>query len=213
MRGEHLPLAYSSEMTDEFDSETQWTPAASEALSAKGEQLLLALRDHISLTLGRSGRANEDVDYIASSEALRRAAAAFDDAEFDWCGSSPLGLEMEDWDEDDDQDEPPEKFEHGVLSVIGRWDYRVLDEQLLISAGRVAYSTAWPEDTNEDAVLRVDDPISAVHEIAHVHGWHGLEQVAGIEAVASMTDVILHEDEGDSWLDSDEDPFAIARQS
>lgn len=202
---------YSSAMTDEDDVETQWTPAAKEAVAARGEELMTALRDHVALTLGRTARQAEHSEYFASAAALRRAAVAFDDAEFDWCGSSPLGLEADDLD-DDEGDEDEDAADHGVLSVVGRWDYRVVDEAALLAAGRAAYAKTWPADTEEDASLAVVDLVSAADEIAHAHGWHALAEVDSLEPVASMTNVVLHEDEGDSWLDSDEDPFEIARQ-
>ncbi|GAA1979339.1 hypothetical protein [Microbacterium pumilum] len=197
-------------MTDDVESETQWTTAAREAYSARGEELLNALREHIALTLTRTGRQAEHAQYVPSAAQLHAAAVAFDDAEFDWCGSFPLGLDADRWD-DDEEDEDEEEDDSDILTVVGRWDYRVVDETALISAGRAAYARAWVDDTDEDASIAVPDAASAARELAHLDGWGVLEHAEGLESLASTQTVILHEDDGASWFDNDGDPYAILR--
>src|SRR3954463_11210595 len=92
-------------MNDESEAETQWTSSAKEAYAASVEQLIVTLREHAQLTLDRSGRQVEHEPYSSSAERLFRAAAAFDEAEFDWCGRFPLGLDADEFEEEDDDDE------------------------------------------------------------------------------------------------------------
>ena len=196
-------------MTDEIDLTTQWTTAARETYSARAEELITALREHMTLTLSHSGRQAEVAHYFPSSARLHQAAAAFDEAEFAWCGSFPLGLDARSWDDEGTEDE--DQGEGSILTVVGRWDYRIVDESALISAGRAAYARVWVDDTVEDASFAVADSSAAAREIAHADGWHALEQAGGLEPMASSQTVIVHEEDGHSWFDSDEDPFAIVR--
>lgn len=208
-----LSVTYSAGMTDEIDSETQWTAAARETYTARGKALLEALREHIAVTLDRSGRQAEHSNYIASAARLHDAASAFDEAEFDWCGSFPLGLDPERWDDDDDDQDEGDTELGSVLTVVGRWDYRIVDESALIDAGRAAYARMWADDTEEDAALAVANPAAAAQEIAHADGWNALDDTAGLQPLASTQTVILHErEDAASWFDTDEDPFDIVRE-
>lgn len=197
-------------MTDEDDRDTQWTPAARNAHTARGEQLLRALREHVTLTLARSGRRAEDAGYFASTSRLQRAAAAFREAEFDWCGSFPLGLDTDRWDDDENGEDEDEQGESSILTVVGRWDYRITDEPALIAAGRATYARIWVDDTEEDATIAVSDSAGAASEIAHADGWGALSNTDGLDSLASTQTVIIHEDDGASSID-DDDPFAITR--
>lgn len=191
-------------MTDDL-LDTQWTPAARDTYAARVEQLITALREHAELTLARSGRQAEHVAYFPSAIRLHQAAVDFDRAEFEWCGSSPLGVQS--FEADDDEDDESDAGD--VLTVVGRWDYRIVDEAATIAAGRAAYARTWPSDTDEDAAVAVADAISAAREIAHADNWDALESAPGIEPIASAASVLRHD--GDDWFDADADPFAIAR--
>ena len=107
-------------------------------------------------------------------------------------------------DEDDDESDAGD-----VLTVVGRWDYRIVDEDAAVAAGRAAYSRVWPDDTEEDATAAVTDAVSAAREIAHGDNWDALESTPGLEPIASAASVLRHE--GDDWFEVDGDPFAIAR--
>ncbi|WP_345762123.1 hypothetical protein [Diaminobutyricibacter sp. McL0608] len=197
-------------MSDESEAETQWTPSAKEAYAASVDQLIIALREHAQLTLDRSGRQVEHAPYSSSVERLFRAAASFNEAEFDWCGRFPLGLDA---DESDDEDEDEDETVDGdVLTVVGRWDYRVVDADGLKAAGRAAYTRAWPEDTEEDADVAIADPSAAAQEIAHAGGWKALDDARGLQPIASTVSVIIHQNDNTAWIDGDEDPFALTRE-
>ncbi|MDT5014960.1 MAG: hypothetical protein QOD39_1120 [Mycobacterium sp.] len=199
-------------MTDVTEPESQWTASAKEAYAARAEELVAALREHVKLTMGRSGRQSEHPHYFASTEEFFRAAAAFDDAEFEWCGTFPLRLDSDEADGDIDYEEEDEEVDGSVLTLVGRWDYRVMDAHALIATGRAAYARCWPDDTDEDAAIAVADPAAAAQEIAHADGWHALEEADGLRPIASTTTVILHEDASTAWLEDEEDPFAITRE-
>jgi len=198
-------------MTDDRDVQRQWTDRARDTYAAQGEELIKALRKHIELTLARSDRHEAQAEYTQSAERLRRAAAGLDQAEFDWCGSFPLGLGALEWDDLESDDQNAVDMDVDILTVVGRWDYQVVDGAALMSAGRASYAALWPESTNEDAASAVEDLAAAVREIAHRSGWGALDAVAGLQSAAFTTSVILHHDEDTSWLDDDADPFAIAR--
>jgi hypothetical protein len=208
-------------MSDEDVPETQWTRAAKEAYAARAEELFSALRQHVQLTLEQSGPEADWSRYRASSDELFHAASAFDDAEFDWCGSFPLMLDAEGLDEDDDDDESDddeEEFTGEVVTLVGRWDYRVVDSAALLAAGREAHvrSAHGHADhghvADDDPEAAVPDAAAAAQEIAHADGWHTLEEAPGLDPIASTATVILHEDDSAPWLDGDEDPFDIAHE-
>jgi uncharacterized protein YgfB (UPF0149 family) len=71
---------------DEDSIDMQWTSEASAAYERRAHALLETLQRHVGQTLSRTGRQAELRPYLASTEELRKAAVAFDNAEFDWCG-------------------------------------------------------------------------------------------------------------------------------
>lgn len=204
-------------MTDDIDLASQWTDQARAVYQQRYEDAVAAMREHVEHTLSRQGRQTEMPQYFDSTERFHKALAQLDEAEFDWCGSFPLGLDSSRYDDDEDDEHDGEEdadaaeLDAPVLTVVGRWDYRLVDADALIAAGRDAYLRAWEEDTDEDAAYRVGDAGSAVYEIAHTEGWASLPQAPGLEQLASSQQVIIHEDDGTTWLDHDGDPFAIAR--
>ncbi|MCL2515674.1 MAG: hypothetical protein FWD85_10765 [Microbacteriaceae bacterium] len=201
-------------MSDEDVFDTQWTPAAREAYAARAEELFTALRDHVQLTLAQTGRDEDWPAYRASASELFRAAAALDDAEFDWCGNFPLLLDAEEPDDDDDDewdDADDEDAAGDVVTLVGRWDYRVVDAPALLAAGREAHARA-SHGEDDDEAAAVPDAAAAAQQIAHADGWHTLDEAPGLEPIASTATVILHEDDSAPWLDGDEDPFDIAHE-
>ncbi|WP_328330379.1 hypothetical protein OHA70_08580 [Kribbella sp. NBC_00382] len=193
---------------DDAGEETQWSDAARERYMRCTEDLIAALKAHSALTIERSGRQRELGPYFSSSEALEKAAEAFSESEFDWCGSWPLSLtDIEDSDDEDNAREPagPEP----VLSGLFRWDFTVTDEAAVVGAGRDAYRRSWPSDTDEDAVIAVPDVVRAAAEIVHAGEWPELENTPGLEHRAEWRTFVSHD--GRSDTPDDEDPFAITR--
>jgi hypothetical protein len=193
---------------DDASLDSQWSDAARERYLRRTEDLIAALRAHSAQVIERRGRERELQPYFSSIEALEKAAAEFNEAEFDWCGSTPLSLMDDDTDEFDDEDEDDEAS-GPVLSGLFRWDFTVTDEAAVIAAGRDAFRRAWPTNTDEDAALAVPDITRAAAEIVHVEDAAGLENTPGLERRADWWTFISHDGQSD---DADtEDPFAIAR--
>ncbi|MEU4390711.1 hypothetical protein [Kribbella sp. NPDC023855] len=193
---------------DDTSEDAQWSDAARERYVRRTEELIAALKAHSAMTLERKGRQRELGPYFDSSAALEKAAAEFNEAELDWCGSSPLSLIDGDLDEFDDEDEDDEPA-GPVLSGLLRWDFTVTDEEAVIEAGRDAYRQAWPSDTDEDATLAVPDIERAAAEIVHANDAAGLENTPGLERRAEWWTFISHNGQSDD--PDDENPFAIAR--
>lgn len=190
-------------MDDEFE-ETQWTDAARERFAASAEELIDQIRRHVELTTGREGRQRELGPYFESADEVHEAVVAFTDAEFDWCGSTSVKVRRDDEWDDEDEDDGEETGD--ILSVVGRWDFRVTDPDAFLAAGRRAYAKMWPDDTAEDAELRVQTPHNAVSELLHGRGLGRIEKAPGVEPVRFWTHSVLH----DGSETDEEDPFAIA---
>lgn len=194
---------------DEDSIDTQWTSEARAAYERRAAAFLESLQRHVSQTLSGKGRQAEFRQYFASQEELRKAAVAFDSAEFDWCGSFPLGIQNF---EDDEADEREARDEvaaasDGVLTAVGRWDFYITDADAVVAAGRAAYTSLWPDDTPEDAQERVHDPASAAGEIVHAAGWSALSSTSGLLQERDFTQFITHDGlDDDEW---DENPFRI----
>lgn len=200
---------------DEDFGESQWTEKAKQAYQQRADELVEALQAHLATNLTRSGRQRELGAYFASAETLMTAARDFNNAEFDWCGSVPFTFDLDeaeddDMDDVDDVDDVDDESPQGdVLSVLGRWDFRILDEQVVISAGRDAYLRVWPDDTEEDASIRVQDVEAATGELMHADGFAGIETAPGLRIERHTMFVVTHEGDDDETFDTD--PFGINR--
>ncbi|GGB80090.1 hypothetical protein N798_01065 [Knoellia flava TL1] len=196
-------------MDDELD-ETQWTDAARESYAASAEALIAEIRRHVELTTGREGRQRELGPWFESAEEVHEAAVAFTHAELDWCGSTSIKVRIDedDWDDDEDDDEEDEEV-GDVLSVVGRWDFRVTDPEAFVEAGRRAYAEAWPDDTAEDAEIAVPDVGAAVAALMHPPTLDQLEGAEGLDMAMVWAETYLH----DGSETDEEDPFAIVHES
>jgi len=186
---------------------TQWTAAARAAYEARARELAQTLLEHVALTSGRSGRQRELGPYFSSAERLSTAVAAFAEAEFDWCGSFPVSVRSAEAEEDTDEWEEAADSDIAVLSVLGRWDYRIVDPQMLIREGRAAYLTAWPDDTQDDTEVRVQTTKAAVAELLHAGILQPLERSAGLQPLLSTVELVTHA--GTPEQEFNDDPFAI----
>lgn len=189
--------------------DTQWTPEAKQAYEKRAEELIEAIRAHVAANITRSGRQKELGPYFESSETLLTVARAFEEAEFNWCGSVPLGLGVADDEEEDGGDDrvDGEVPQGGMLSIFRRWDLRILDEAAVIAAGRAAYLQAWPDDTEEDASIRVEDVEVAASELIHADGLESLGNTEGLQPERGATTIIQHD--GEDYETFDADPWAI----
>jgi hypothetical protein len=184
-----------------------------EAYRASAEQLVQRLREQVHLTAERRGRQREFDEYFASAEALQQSLNALAEAEFDWCGSFVVRTYQSFVEEEDAADGPdgdPAFEEAPVVSVVGRWDYLVTDATALLDHGRTAYSQAWPDDTSDDAEIRVQDVGSAVRAIMHGAELPDLDAAPGLQPLLSAVELVRHA--GTSGDDFFKDPFSLLRE-
>jgi hypothetical protein len=113
--------------------------------------------------------------------------------------------EGENTDEDDGHEEDGD--DTGILSVVGRWDFHITDADALIAAGRGAYRTDWPDDSGQEAGIRVGDAGQAALQLVHVGGVSRLLEAPGLEHDRDITMAIVHE--GEDQEDFEEDPFGL----
>jgi hypothetical protein len=160
------------------------------------DDLIAALRDHLVAVEGRSGE--HDAGVQAAFLALRAAAADYDETlytEHDEVTPFDLPpLQTDEADEDDDPDAEPDRF-----ALLARWDFSVVDPDLLLAAG----SDALREEVDSCAV--------AVAALAHVHGHSGLADVArantlGLHWHGATTWVVAADTDADDdsaeWMDT-----------
>lgn len=209
----HGHIGRSSSTTDTFWAvdedehlDTQWTPDAKQAYAKRAEDLIEAIRNHVAANITRTGRQKELGPYFESAETLVTVARAFENAEFNWCGSFPLGLGIDDDLDLDDEDEE-EVTEGPILSLFRRWDLNILDEAAVIAAGRAAYLRAWPDDTEEDAATRVQDVEMAAAEIIHADGIDALGGTDGLRAERGATTILQHD--GEDYETFDANPWGV----
>jgi hypothetical protein len=158
------------------------------------DNLIAALQDHFGAVERR--KSEHDAGVQAAFLALRAAAAEYDDALYtDHDEVTPFDLPPLHTDEDDDEDsdDEPERF-----ALLARWDFSVVDPDLLLIAG----SDALREEVDSCGV--------AVAALAHVHGHSGLADVArantvGLRWHGATTWVVAADAEPDEdsaqWMD------------
>jgi hypothetical protein len=179
------------DFNDEDWDETVFTPAAREVYSRRADELIAEIRRHVAWTLQRDHPGMDHV-FDESARRLQSAAEAFNDAEIDWSDSFPFLLDQddedddeEDWDEDA-SDEEGDTTAVGNLTVVGRWYFRITDREAVMAAGREAYLSAWPDDTEDDARHRVRNVVDAAMEIEHARGVEGFELTPGLESATPI---------------------------
>lgn len=188
--------------------ETLWTPEALDVYESSAQALIQRLQEHVRLTAVRQGRQRELAAYFASAEQLQKALNAFAEAELDWCGSIPVATnEPFDDDPEDELVGDPSLEQAPVVSVLGRWDYLVTDAAALMEHGRRSYLKIWPEDTGDDADMRLTTVEGAMSEILHGAPLRELDSLPGLEPLFSTVELVRHP--GTSEDEFLEDPFAV----
>jgi hypothetical protein len=169
------------------------------------DRLIAALQDHLDAVERR--RSEHDPAVQAAFLEVRAAAAEYDDAlynEHDEVTPFDLAPLHTEADEPEESDEEPDRF-----ALLARWDFSVVDPDLLLAAG----SDALREEVDSSAV--------AVAALAHVHGHSGLADVArantlGLHWHGATTWVVAADADPDSdspeWMNdafADVDPDAV----
>jgi hypothetical protein len=166
------PITASAEQF--FSAETR------DALAEASRKLAERLQAHTEALLAMTG-AEEQSALYEQNVALEELVEEWNDAVFEHTGTTPLLL-------DDSEDEDDEEVEQDqVISVVSRFDLRVVDLDALLEAGRTAQERHPAELDEAGEREPVDSAEQAIYEISREVGeaWFelpGIEMVAGARA-------------------------------
>ncbi|MEJ1107097.1 MULTISPECIES: hypothetical protein [unclassified Kribbella] len=160
-----------------FSAETR------EALAEASRRLAERLQAHTEALLAMTGD-EEQAALYEQNAALEEIVEGWNDAVFEHTGTAPLLLEDSADEEDDDDDEVEQDH---VISVVSRFDLRVVDLDALLEAGRAAQERHPAELDEGGDPEPVDSAEQAIYEISREVGeaWFelpGIEMVAGARA-------------------------------
>jgi len=152
-----------------------------EALAAASRRLAERLQAHTEALLAMTG-AEEQSALYEQNAALEELVEGWNDAVFEHTGTAPLLLEDAADDEDDEEVEQDQ-----VISVVSRFDLRVVDLEALLEAGKAAQERHPAELDEGGETEPVDSAEQAIYEISREVGeaWFelpGIEMVAGARA-------------------------------
>jgi hypothetical protein len=153
------------------------------ALAEASRHLTERLQAHTEALLAMTGGPDEQAALYEQNAALEELVEGWNEAVFEHTGTAPLLLEEEDLDEDEEEEDEPEQ----VISVVSRFDLRVVDSEALLTAGRAAQERH-PVELDETGEREpVESAEQAIYEISRElgEGWFelpGVDLVAGARA-------------------------------
>ncbi|HET6742832.1 MAG TPA: hypothetical protein VFH76_28025 [Kribbella sp.] len=150
------------------------------ALADASRKLAERLQAHTDALLAMTGD-EDNATLFDHNAALEGVVEDWNDAVFEHTGTTPLLLD--DSIEDDDEEAEPDQ----VISVVSRFDLRVVDLDVLLEAGRAAQERHPAELDESGDHEPVDTAEQAIYEISREVGeaWFelpGVEMVAGARA-------------------------------
>ncbi|MER7251001.1 hypothetical protein [Kribbella sp. NPDC000426] len=151
------------------------------ALADASQKLAERLLAHTEALLAMTGD-EDNAELFEHNAALEGVVEDWNEAVFEHTGTTPLLLDESDDDEDEEDVEPDQ-----VISVVSRFDLRVVDLDALLEAGRAAQERH-PAELDESGEREpVDSAEQAIYEISREVGeaWFelpGIEMVAGARA-------------------------------
>ena len=153
------------------------------ALAEASRQLAERLQAHTEALLAMTGD-EEQTSLYEQNAALEELVEGWNDAVFEHTGTAPLLLEEEA--EEADEEEEPQEQDH-LISVVSRFDLRVVDLDALLDAGRAAQERHPAELDDSGEPDPVDTAEQAIYEISREVGeaWFelpGVDLVAGARA-------------------------------
>jgi hypothetical protein len=163
---------------DQFFSEE-----SRKALAEASRLLAERLQAHTEALLAMTGD-EEQAGLYEQNAALEELVEGWNDAVFEHTGTAPLLLD-DDIDDEEDEEEPEEQDQ--VISVVSRFDLRVVDLEALLEAGRTAQERH-PAELDETGEREpVESAEQAIYEISREVGeaWFelpGVDLVAGARA-------------------------------
>jgi hypothetical protein len=170
-----------TDLDDTAPAEQFFSAETRTALAEASRKLAERLQAHTDALLAMNGE-EEQAALYEQNAALEELVEDWNEAVFEHTGTSPLLLDDSEDDEDDEDVE-----EDQVISVVSRFDLRVVDLDALLDAGRAAQERH-PAELDESGELEpVDSAEQAIYEISREVGeaWFelpGVEMVAGARA-------------------------------
>jgi hypothetical protein len=154
------------------------------ALAEASRQLTERLQAHTAALLAMTGGPDEQAALYEQNAALEELVEGWNEAVFEHTGTAPLLLEDDlEEDEEEEEEEEPEQ----VISVVSRFDLRVVEPEALLAAGRAAQERH-PAELDETGEREpVESAEQAIYEISRELGeaWFelpGVDLVAGARA-------------------------------
>ncbi|TCN29313.1 hypothetical protein EV644_103708 [Kribbella orskensis] len=153
------------------------------ALAEASRLLAERLQAHTEALLAMTGD-EEQAGLYEQNAALEELVEGWNDAVFEHTGTAPLLLDDE-LEDEEDEEEPEEQDQ--VISVVSRFDLRVVDLEALLEAGRTAQERH-PAELDESGEREpVESAEQAIYEISREVGeaWFelpGVDLVAGARA-------------------------------
>lgn len=179
-------------MEDERDDDPkQFGEQTRTALRAAVEDLVEALRRHADHVGGLRGGSSEMAGLFAANAEVERLIDAWNERVADHTGTFPVSLlgrdDVEGDDDSEDEGDSIRVRDGEPISVVSRWDLRVVDATALVQAGRQAHKRLQPDENDEDAAVAVPDAGQALYALMHEAGepWYdmpGVEVVRGTRA-------------------------------
>jgi hypothetical protein len=152
------------------------------ALAEASRLLAERLQAHTEALLAMTGDEEQSTLYEQNA-ALEELVEGWNDAVFEHTGTAPLLLD----DEVEEDDEEEEEERDQVISVVSRFDLRVVDLEALLEAGRSAQERHPAELDETGERVPVESAEQAIYEISREVGeaWFelpGVDLVAGARA-------------------------------
>jgi PAS domain-containing protein len=182
----------------------QYSDHSRDELRRATEQLVAGLQRYSEVLSGMHGGTAELAELLGQNSTIEGLVLAWNKAAFDHTGTTPVVLDDAD-DIDFDEDEDEDQVAAGeVLSIVTRIDLTLDDPEALITAGRAAYRRLWPDETDEDVSVAVDDPAQALYAVTHEAGEAWLD-VPGTGVVRAVRAYVVPDDSGDVTGDDPDD--------
>jgi len=168
----------------QFSGDQFFSEESRKALAEASQLLADRLQAHTQALLAMTGGPDEQDALYEQNVALEELVEGWNDAVFELTGTAPLLLE-EETDEPEEEEELLEQ-DH-VITVVSRFDLRVVDLDTLLDAGRAAQERH-PAELDESGEREpVESAEQAIYEISREVGeaWFelpGMEMVAGARA-------------------------------
>lgn len=171
-----------TEVDDQQFASQGFTEDTRKALAEASRLLAERLQAHTEALLAMTGAEEQTVLYEQNA-ALEELVEDWNDAVFEHTGTAPLLLE----DDVEEADEEAEDEQEQLISVVSRFDLRVVDLDALLDAGRSAQQRHPVEAEESGDADPVDTAEQAIYEITRETGeaWFelpGVDLVAGARA-------------------------------